>query len=262
MNRTKDDDEASVIDSDELKESISIDPPQQQYQYTPERDVHRSKLAEISEIEVVDTTKGDYNINSTPINKVSNVKNNGSKKTCCQRHCSHRGARIFYWFGMVVIVAGLVGLYFSIVNLYQPAVKYYHQDTCRVNRCADSDVDLTCCTGSGATRQCITRSYTSLNYTFVVNQTSNFTKREVHDCNGPLGQDSWEYPGMCADPLLKTVKCYYDERDVFKSLHLTNAYQFSIEVINAIIAISVCVFLMAFWIIYSFAYCVCFQRIH
>lgn len=262
--QSENNEEISVINSDEL----NTYPTQKDLESISDESIHPNlnKLSEFNsvEIKVVDTTENLSDSKMDPKQSIMRENENDHviRKTFCQKNCSHRVARVFYWLGMILIIASIFGLYFSIVNLYEPATRHYYQNTCQVNECINSDVLLTCCSGIGITRQCTTKFYTSLHFTFIFNQTVNYTKTEVYDCNGPIGQNSWEYPGMCDDPLLNNIKCYYDDRDIYDSLHLTNAYQYPIEVITAISIICVFVFIIIFWLIYSFAYCACFRQLH
>ncbi len=258
--QSENDDEASVINSNEW----DIYTAQKELEYISNSATHPNsdKLSESNSVEIVVNT---INVN-LPVNKMETSqltpREKMVKKSHCQKNCSGRGVRIFYWIGMILIVASIFGLYFSTVNLYEPSIHNYHQAICQVNQCISSDILLTCCNGDGITRQCTTKFYTSLNFTLTINQTISYTKKEVYDCYGPIGQNSWEYPGMCDDPLLENINCYYDERDIYNSLHLTNAYQYSVEVIIAISVICIFVYMIVFWSIYSFVYCACFRQFY
>lgn len=262
--QTDNDDEVSIINSNELNISGRDSP------YASNHYDHLS-VDELNDNFVnIDLSKNKENLlnnksensQSTQSPKISFEDKISLKKSCCQKNCSHRAARVFYWLGMILIAASIIGIYFSVVNLYNPLIQHYRQGECQVNHCVSSDILLTCCSGSGITRQCTTKLYTSLNFTFNYNETNSYTKKEVYDCDGPIGHNSWEYYGMCDDPLLHTIKCYYDDRDIYNSLHLTHAYQYPMEVITSIIVICIFVFMIVLWSIYSFVYCSCFRQFH
>lgn len=180
---------------------------------------------------------------------------NDNEQKCCPNKFQHM-AGISYLFGLITIGHTIIALYLTFIYVYQPSMSHYHETTCMVNSCSASASELVCCS-KFIFNQCTSKYYANLTFTLILDQ-RNYTKYEVHICNGPWGQDSWQYTGICNDPP-KTINCYYDDRDISDSLHLTTAFQSPPPIIN-IFLFAIYTFLIIMWLFYLFTYCCCYCK--
>lgn len=164
--------------------------------------------------------------------------------------CSEKIAKIFLWISIFMIPAFIVLMVLSIVYLYLPIMNQYVTSTCYVATCTDKSI--TCCQTFLGSNDCTTNTYPQVSFTLLLNNGSTYTKTEIHNCNGPIGQDDWVYDNMCSDPNLKTLPCYYDDQDILDSLNLSDVYQTLPPL--GVAAICSCVIILIGWIVYLFFY--------
>lgn len=171
--------------------------------------------------------------------------------------CKKKSARVFYWIGILLILAFAVLLGLSVIYLYLPPISHYRSTECEVNSCADETI--TCCKPFFTTSYCVSHTYPKITFTLTTNNQTEYTKSETHICDGPIGQNDWVYYQMCQDPnLKKKMPCFYDETDLPNSLHLTKVFQ--LDPPAGIASIVFCVVMLISWISYLIFYCAKYQR--
>jgi len=172
----------------------------------------------------------------------------------CQKHV----ARIVYFVSICIVISSVIALALSVVYLYLPGVANYHKDTCTVNRCNGFGM-YNCCYGEGASRSCRWGFFNQITFTLNLNK-ENYTQTSQWDCDAGNTADTYSYKNMCMDPELKTIACYYDDRDIFNTLYLTSYYQklppagLACVIIFTLLAFGCIIYLIVYWSCYRQLY--------
>ena len=154
---------------------------------------------------------------------------------------------------ILITIASLIALVLCVVYIYKPAMSHYHRTNCKVDQCQTRQV--VCCSRHEATRTCDVNNYSFVTFTLKLDGQA-IVKNETYYCDGPKGNYNWAYPNMCFDPELTTRPCFYDDRNVNGTLHLSNAWQsMPLNAIAGIVAFSILasvfiIYLVVSWIKY------------
>lgn len=121
-----------------------------------------------------------------------------------------RNKCLFMWFsiGILLAITSTIGLGITIKYAYLDELKYYHTDSCHVNKC--SSTPGSCCTTKYPnTQTCRGCYYINIDYELLLNNTQVYSKTDtikIYDNDAFCTQES--------------VICYYYDRNILQSLNL------------------------------------------
>lgn len=129
---------------------------------------------------------------------------------------------ILFWTSMFIMIGSIIGITMSAIYFYQPVVQHHKKAECSIINCRMKYV--TCCQNFFSTNYCTTNEYPEITFTLTLGTTA-YIKNESHICDGPIDQNYWVYNDMCNDNKLKKMTCYYNDKFVLESLHLSDVFQ-------------------------------------
>jgi len=175
-----------------------------------------------------------------PKEKTTLIKQNPKK--------NHYSQCIVITIAVIIVLSAVTALALSVVYMYQPGMRNYHTAICNITKC--STKQIACCSGK-TQRTCSLNNYTELSIVLSFDGIV-YAKNETYDCDGPWMNYNWAYNNMCYDSELVTIPCYYDDRNVSSTLHLSQVWQ--TPPLNAVIAISCFTILTVSFIIFLITY--------